>query len=237
MRWSIGESATTADLAFCPTLRALYETGISVGRSGRTYEQKGGLSTLNNLLSMRRLFEAGRPERTLETGFSCGGSALMFAACHQAIGRPPRLQHTAIDPFQEIHSDGMGLMNLARAGLEGYVRTILAPSQTTLPGLLRDNERFGMIYLDGSKEPEDLDCDTYFVTRLLNVGGTMVFDDCTMPSVLNVVRSIEKNQRQYFSRIRRSQYRRAGPIAGMLVRAAERLGKVQMVAFRKIAEL
>lgn len=237
MHLSIGESAKLDDLAFCPTLKALYETGVSTGRSGRVYPQSGGLSTLNNLLSIRRLFEAGRPERTLEIGLGCGGSALMFAACHHALGRAAQNQHTAIDPLQESHSDGMGIVNLERAGLDGYVRVIPAPSQLALPKLLSENERFGIIYLDGSKKPDDIACDAYFAKRLLAVGGALIFDDCTMTSVLAVIRDIEKTQREYFRRLPRSDYRRVGPLAALPLRAAEALGKVQMTAFRKIAEL
>jgi predicted O-methyltransferase YrrM len=231
----IGDSATLDDIAFCPTLKALFENGVVTGRTGRKRVLSAGLSTLNNLRSIRRVFESLKPVRTLELGLGGGASALLFAALHQSLGREAAQQHIAIDPFQDAHFDGVGYLNLEQAGLDGYVKVFPEPSQYRLPRLLEENQRFGLMYFDGSKRSDDLYCDFYYAKRLLDMGGVILFDDCAAPGTRALIRYIDHEERSYFRRLPRSEYRNVGLLGEAVFRAAEKLRKVQLIAVRKIA--
>jgi hypothetical protein len=64
-------------LVFCPVLAELYRTGVAIDAAG-VKRAASGLSTPNNLLVIRALMMAMRPERTIEIGLAAGGSALAF---------------------------------------------------------------------------------------------------------------------------------------------------------------
>ena len=60
-------------LEFCPTLENLYRTREAVGRSGKPFRLTSGLTTVNNLATIRQLMLELKPERTMEVGLACGG--------------------------------------------------------------------------------------------------------------------------------------------------------------------
>lgn len=216
-------------LGFCPTLEALYRTGESVGRT-RSRVSAGGLSTVNNLIAIERLFDALRPERTLEIGLAHGGSALTFAAAHQRAGHDRRERHTAIDPFQRDWSDEVGLCNLERAGLRDFVRWIDNPSAIAMPKLREAGETFQMIYVDGSHDFPDVFVDIYNSRRLLAVGGLMLMDDSRYPGVRKVLRHIRQNLRKEFEPVPSREYAEFDLRRSI----AHRIGYSQLSVFRKI---
>ena len=93
----------------------------AIGRTGKIFEGLSGLSTTNNLLTIRNLFYALKPQRTLEIGLCHGGSCLVFTSCHRDLKRPPAHQHLSLDPFQTSVWDDAGLMIVEQAGLSGWL--------------------------------------------------------------------------------------------------------------------
>lgn len=175
-------------LAFCPTLDELVRTRRAVGRTGRVYDGLPALSTTNNLRTIQRLMAELKPAKTLEIGLSFGGSALAFCAAHEVGG-----QHTAIDPFQTTHWDSCGLMAIERAGFGVRFTFLDGYSSIELPRLLQSDERFGLIYVDGSHLFEDVFIDAYYGARLLTDGGVILFDDSTDQHVAKVIRFLRSN--------------------------------------------
>jgi Methyltransferase domain len=220
---------------FCPVLAELLETRKSVGRTGRVYEGLAALSTVNNLLTIRELMRRTRPLRTLEVGLSFGGSALAFCASHQELGRPPEAQHTALDPFQTTVWDSCGLMALERAGLMGYMDFRQTYSALALPRLIEGAARFDLVYVDGSHLFEDVFVDAYFITRLLNEGGIVAFDDSGNPHIAKVLQFLRTSSREALGELDLSNYREMrGPFT---YRVARYFGRVQMTAFRRIGNV
>ena len=203
----------------------------ATGASGKIFEGLGALSTVNNLAVLRALMLDRRPEATLEVGLSYGGSALAIAATHRDLGRSGARQHTALDPYQISGWDSAGLVALERAGLTGFVEFRPEPSATALASLLRDQQRFGLIYVDGSHFFDDVFVDAYFGFRLLTDDGLILFDDCTTDHVAKVLRFVTTNWAAWTEEVDVSAWRPGG--ATWRYRVAAHLEKVQLRAFRR----
>jgi cephalosporin hydroxylase len=221
------------DLSFCPVLDELYKKRETVGRSGNLFALTSGLSTLNNLSVLRRLCLEVKPERTLEVGMACGGSALTFASSHRDLGRAPSRQHVAIDGFQREGYDDVGRMQLERAELQDYVEVHESLSCYQLAELARSGDRFGVIYVDGSHRFEDVFVDFYFARTLLEIGGYILFDDSSDPEVAKVVKFIQSNLRHSFTQIPVHYYRDETLFSKIKLAIAERMHRTQLTIFRK----
>jgi hypothetical protein len=224
------------ELDFCPTLETLYRSRQAVGRSGKVFSLTSGLSTINNLLTIRRIMLHLKPDRTLEIGMACGGSALTFAATHRDLQRPAVRQHVAIDGFQQTGFDDVGRIQLEEAGLNDFVEVREQLSSLELPQLVKEGFNCQLVYIDGSHRFEDVFCDFYFVRSLTTVGGFILFDDSSDPDVLKVIKFILANLSHYFERVPISEYRHASAMNRTKLKVAEALHKTQLTIFRKIRE-
>lgn len=215
-----------------PELEDLLTHRELIGKSGKVISA-GGISTRNNLHILEKLCEALRPQRTLEIGLGPGGSAFVFAAYHQAHNHPPA-SHSAIDPFQKRFFDDIAIAALTRAELIEYVRLLRRRSDLELPALASQGEQFQLIYNDGSHLFEDTFVDLYYCHQLLPVGGVLVFDDCSDPHVLKVLRFIFTNWQSFYEEVDLLPYR--PPTNPIKYAIAKRLNRVQCRAFRKIKD-
>lgn len=220
------------DFSYCPVLDDLLRTRRVIGRSGRVFSGLDALSTVNNLAILRAFMLERRPGRTLEVGLAYGGSALAMAATHQGLGRAPAAQHVAVDPYQAEGWDNAALAALERAGLDGYVDFRPQQSAIALGALLAQDARFGMIYVDGSHWFEDVFVDAYFGFRLLDDGGVILFDDCSIAHVAKVLAFVTANWSGWTREIDLSGYRPDG--GSLRYQAARRLGRVQLRAFTRV---
>jgi predicted O-methyltransferase YrrM len=221
---------------FCPVLNELLQTGATIGRGGKVFNDLTAVSTLNNLHILRRLHLHLKPKRTLEIGLCFGGSCLLLAATHQAISGQPAHQHTALDPFQKDAWDDAGLFAIERAGLSGYLNFHSQFSNRALPQLLEAGQKFGLIYIDGSHVFEEVFIDAYYSARLLEENGVMVFDDCRDPHVKKVVKFIRSNLKSSLQELDLSPFRADGG-KSLVYRAAKAAGQTQLTAFQKGGEL
>lgn len=221
----LGNVATLDDLAFCPVLKARYESPATES-----------LSSINNLAAIRKCFNELKPQCTLELGLGEAGSVTVFAACHKTLGHAPAQQHVAIDPFQYSLSKGRGGQLLECAGLAGYVETVISSAQIALPKMVEERRSFGIIYIDAAKRADDIMCMFYFAKLMLDKGGFLLIDDCACPGVRSLLRHIARNERKFFEGVPRSHYRDVGTIGEIIFCVAKRFGKVNMAAFRKCAD-
>jgi hypothetical protein len=221
------------DFDFCPVLAQLLRERKVTGRSGKTFDGLAAISTVNNLVMLRRMMLEFRAEHTLEVGLSFGGSGLVFTASHRDLGHAPSAQHVALDPFQGQTWDSCGLEAIHRAGLSGYLDFKPEFSSLALPALLQSGRRFDLIYIDGSHIFEDVFIDAYYCIRLLSDGGIVTFDDSSDRHVAKVIRFLRTSlasplEEMDLSRFRDDQGRT------LKYRAARLLGRSQMTAFRRI---
>ena len=177
-----------------------------------------------------------KPERTLEIGLACGGSALTFAATHRDLQHAACRQHVAIDGFQRKGFDDVGRVKLEEAGLSEFVEVREQLSSLELPQLVKEGFSCQLVYIDGSHRFEDVFCDFYFVRWLTAVGGFILFDDCSDREVLKVVQFIGANLSNYFERIPVYRYRPRSAFNRMKFTVAEAVHKTQLTIFRKIRD-
>lgn len=223
-------------LDFGLELRELISSQRVLGRSGKVFEGLGSLSSPNTLSTLRSLFWALKPERSLEVGFCFGASALLFTGLYAAAGKPPNRQHVALDPFQSSIWDDAGLVQIERAGLIRFLDFRSAYSRIELPRLLEQGAHFDLIYIDGSHLFEDVFVDAFYCSRLVSEGGVVAFDDCSNPHVAKVIRFIQRNGANALSEVELGPYRETGR-ASFGYRVARLLDRVQMRAFRRIGEV
>lgn len=217
-------------LSFSPALQHLYAEGVVTGKTGKRIPAAGGLSTINNLLAIKRLLDAHRPKRTMEIGLACGGSALLFGHYHKTNNSAEK-SHTAIDAYQHDY-DHAAIRELEDAGLEKYVEHVSELSQVALPRLWDEDCIFDFAYIDGSHEFDDVFVDFYFTDKVLSPGGLLLFDDCSNPKVRRVIRMISSLYTEYYEVVPRSEYRPADRHA-LIDFIAAKLGRVQLMVFRK----
>ena len=178
-----------------------------------------------------------KPVRTLEIGFAYGGSCLVFAASHRDIGNEPDHQHMALDPFQHQVWDDVGLLAMEKAGLRKFLDFQPTFSSFELPSLVAKQARFGLIYVDGSHLFEDVFVDAYFGIRLLEVGGVILFDDCSDPHVRKVIRFLQRGASAgTWVEMDLSPYR-ADSGRSMRYRLGGILGRRQLRAFKRLGDV
>jgi len=125
---------------------------------------------------------------TLEIGLAYGISALCIA---EAIRHQPGARHIVIDPFQNTDSwQGLGLLNLGRAGLAEIIDFREEPAQMALPKLIDEGVRIDFAYIDAGKRMDDMLIFVHFLQRLLRIGGLIAFDDLSFPGIRKALRYI-----------------------------------------------
>jgi predicted O-methyltransferase YrrM len=181
---------------FCTALMSLLSAEQVTGRTGKVFgrEMLASNSTRNNLAVLARLMEERQPKRTLEIGFAFGASALVLADAHRRLAHGSAC-HTAIDAWEVDGWDAIGLDNVEAAGWSGYLDLRNGLSAIELPKLMQDGRTFGLIYIDGSHEFDDVFVDACFCTRLLEPDGIMLFDDSSHPPVAKVLRLMRADKR------------------------------------------
>lgn len=143
---------------------------------------------------LTRLISERKPKVSLEVGLAFGISALFI--CEAMKSATPNPRHIVVDPAQhaEEHWRGAGLANLERAGYREFVQFIEKPSQTALPELLSAGQKIDLAFVDGEHTFDHVLVDFFFIDRLLNVGGVVVFDDTGWPSIRTVARFVASNR-------------------------------------------
>ncbi|HEY0975134.1 MAG TPA: class I SAM-dependent methyltransferase [Solimonas sp.] len=217
--------------------------------SGQVYELNAetGLSQCQFIADLLR---AAQARRYLEIGLAYGLSAL-FAA--EVLAQQPEARLIAIDPFQRQWYRGVALTNLEREGRSHFVEFHEDYSFNVLPQLLQRGETLDAAYIDSTKVFDYLLVDAFYLSRLLRVGGLLILDDCSLPSIQRLARylarwphlRVHSTHGEYRTGIAR---RLAAHAAALIPKAArlfaddvvtpsDRLGtQANCVVFEKVAE-
>jgi predicted O-methyltransferase YrrM len=135
-------------------------------------------------------FLKSRPiTRTLETGFAYGCSAVHIMSATDA-------PHIAIDAYEDGY-DNIGLANVARFGFAHRFQFIRLPSHVALPRLLSCGVAIDFGFIDGGHKFDEIFLDWYYIDRLLNRGGHVMFDDGWLEATRMVASFIRKNRKDY----------------------------------------
>lgn len=113
-------------------------------------------------------------ERTLEIGLGYGASALFFLSAHAELQRG---RHTAVDPFQQLEFNGVGLKFIADSGLQDRFSFCPVTSKDGLAKLARRQEFFDLVYIDADHSVYGVLADFLGANAVLCEGGFLAFDD------------------------------------------------------------
>lgn len=97
--------------------------------------------------------------------------------------------HTIIDGFQSSVFHNIGLTNLTKANVDFY-QLIEGLSEIELPRLLTEGKKYDFCFIDGNHTFDHTLIDFFYLNRMLNVGGIMVFDDIGFPAVTKALRYV-----------------------------------------------
>ncbi len=182
--------------------------------SQQVVARDGSAIPLNSQISreegdaIQRLIRASKPRVSLEVGLAYGVSALYIC---EALAEVGGTKHIVIDPYQcgaksidfvagtehtmRVGFDGLGLLNLERAGYAGLVEFHGEPSFRALPALERAGRRIDFAFIDGWHTFDYAMVDFFYIDRLLNAGGLLVLDDTVYPAIQKLARYIASHRR------------------------------------------
>ena len=138
----------------------------------------------NQCAFLQKIIEENKFRDSLEVGLMYGTSTLAITEAIVKNGG----RHCAIDPFEVTHWNSLGLNLIDRAGYRNKLDFIEKCSYLALPELLSKNKRFDFAYIDTVKVFDCIVVDFFYVSRLLNTGGIVVFDDVNWPGIRKALR-------------------------------------------------
>lgn len=181
-----------------PVLSAILRDGTVEDANGRRVPLQWNISAEEGRF-LQELIRAKRPSKSIEIGCAYGISSLFICEALREVGAK---SHTIIDPYQlttvteDSSSDGyegIGLLNLRRAGFEDLITFYPEPSYRCLPRLEARQETFDFAFVDGMHTFDYGFTDFFYIDKMLPVGGVIVFDDLYYPSIRKVCRYILTN--------------------------------------------
>ncbi|GJG85086.1 hypothetical protein tb265_02670 [Gemmatimonadetes bacterium T265] len=183
--------------AATPLVAQLFDTHQVTDADGqvRTVDSEIGEALADALY---RTVLARRPRLVVEIGMANGVSSLaILSALRDAerSGSAAGARLISIDPFQHAQWHGVGLTNVARAGLGGAHQLLEQPDYLALPDLLRAGTRVDFAYIDGWHTFDYTLLDFWYVDKMLHAGGVVAFNDCGWRAVHKAIRFVQTHRR------------------------------------------
>jgi predicted O-methyltransferase YrrM len=140
------------------------------------------------------LHKMTQPKHTLEIGCAYGFSTTYFL---KAMAESNCGHHTIVDPFQHSYYHGIGLRKVSDLGMDERVTFVEEESQTALGKLWAGGYRCNLSFLDGHHLFENVLMDFYWLARITEPQGLLIFDDLWLASVQKGVAFVEKNRKDF----------------------------------------
>jgi predicted O-methyltransferase YrrM len=137
-------------------------------------------------LFLQRIYDQIKPEKSLEVGFAFGISTLFILEKCREYNRKEKC-HIVIEPFDWGNA---AIYNIRKEGLEKYIDIRNDLSDKVLPSMYLNNERIQFAYVDTTKVFDTVLQDFYFIDKILDTGGVVIFDDASTGGINMVIRFI-----------------------------------------------
>lgn len=189
-----------------PILERIIETGTTTTPDGDAIPLHSQVATEEGEF-LQQVIARTKPRTSLEIGLALGVSALYICEALTDVGAE---RHWVIDPHQygvkadEMSGEtedqlaagwrGIGMHNLKEAGYGGLVELRGRTSHQALPQMEAEGIRIDFAFIDGWHTFDYALLDFFYVDRMLNVGGVVVFDDTLYPAVRKVCRYVATNR-------------------------------------------
>ena len=155
-------------------------------RTGKTFSPDGKAHPLHSHIPqlecevIQTWIAEYKPRRLLEIGMGYGISSLFIC---DAMTNVKNFSYRIIDPFQRRDWQSIGTFNLNRAGFEDRYTLHEEPSEICLPRMLGEGLKLDFALIDGFHSFDHALVDFFYINRMLEVGGIVVFDDIQLPSI------------------------------------------------------
>jgi predicted O-methyltransferase YrrM len=140
---------------------------------------------------LNQIVRQSKTIKSLEIGFAYGFSTVWIL---DALRARDGSRHIAIDPFEVTWWGGVGLQQVKRLCAGPGFEWIGEESIHALSRLIKNEERFDFIFIDGNHRFDDVLVDFYLCDQLVSPGGLIIFDDASWPSVRTVINFILTNR-------------------------------------------
>lgn len=184
----------TAGLIQEPVIEKIYRTGLVVDKNGHPRQLSSAIDRQEGEFIFTIIKNDPTIGKTLEVGCGHGLSSLHICA---ALRCREGASHTIIDPYQYMPGpngtswEGAGIASLELAGFDLF-HLLEMRSEFALPKLLEQGEnQLDLIFIDGWHTFDHALLDCFYATRLLRVGGILIFDDVRLPSIKSVVKFLK----------------------------------------------
>jgi predicted O-methyltransferase YrrM len=170
---------------------------------GREYELVANTS-MEQCGFLQNIIDTVRPTVGLEVGLAYGISTLAILEAFSKTGKD--FKHIVIDPFQTVWNN-VGLENINRSGLKDRVEYFNDFSENVLPKLFFEGTKLQFAYIDSTKVFDVLMVDSYYITKMLDLGGVLVFDDVDIPSIRRLMRYLVQHPSfRFYKGLRKERY-------------------------------
>ncbi|MEJ7759431.1 MAG: class I SAM-dependent methyltransferase [Gemmatimonadaceae bacterium] len=168
------------------TLDLVFETGtIETDAEGNRIEISSHISKEQGLF-LQKLYDQVKPSRSLEVGLAYGISTLfILEKCRE--NNCAEKSHIVIEPFSWGDA---AEYNIKKEGLERYIDIRKDLSDVVIPTMYLNQERIQFAFVDTTKIFDTVMQDFYFIDKILDVGGIVVFDDATLGGINVVMRFV-----------------------------------------------
>jgi predicted O-methyltransferase YrrM len=132
-----------------------------------------------------------KPERSLEIGLAEGGSCVAIVASrrYHNLFTP----HIVLDPFQETHAGGSGLIELQRLGLQQEIDWYSERSEFFLhKQWIQGKTDIDFAFVDGGHDVGQKLTDAFYLNKVLRPGGVVAFHDALLISTAMAVYYLAK---------------------------------------------
>jgi predicted O-methyltransferase YrrM len=161
----------------------ILETQTVTDENGKVYSLHSHTS-LEQCEFIQNIITEINAKTTLEVGLAYGISTLFIC---EAVAKQDGNCHYVIDPQQDGWNN-IGLKNLKEAGYERLVDFRRDYSHNVLPELYRSGVKLDFAYVDTTKIFDVVLIDAYYIFSMLRIGGVVMFDDCSFPSLRKLAR-------------------------------------------------
>lgn len=103
----------------------------------------------------------------------------------------------SIDPYQKTQWNNNGIKLLKEFGLDKKHKCIEEKSYNSLPKLLKDNNLYDFIFIDGWHTFDYTLIDFFYADKLLKIGGSIIIDDALHKGVSKTIQYIDNNYKNY----------------------------------------
>lgn len=174
-----------------PVLEGIITTGLTKTPGGEKVEVKPESIGLKEGKYLQKIITDLDPLTTLEIGMAYGVSSLYIC---DALKRRAGTKHIIIDPQDSAMPwFKIGFNNLRSAGYGDIIEHHNMKSYEALPQLLSNGQKIDFAFVDGWHTFDYAFVDFFYIDKMLNVGGVVVFDDADWPSIRKLCRYIATN--------------------------------------------